>query len=32
LEEDLASEKIPHGVKETVKKYFLSLGVGEERK
>jgi hypothetical protein len=32
LEEDLASEKIPHGVKETVKKYFLSLGMGEEKK
>jgi hypothetical protein len=31
LEEDLASEKIPHGVKETVKKYFLSLGMGEEK-
>ena len=31
-EEDLASEKIPPGLKETVRKYFLSLGVGEEKK
>ena len=31
-EEDLASEKIPPGLKETVRKYFLSLGMGEEKK
>jgi hypothetical protein len=31
-EEDLAAEKIPPGLKETVRKYFLSLGMGEERK
>lgn len=31
-EEDLASEKIPPGLKETVRKYFLSLGTGEEKK
>ena len=31
-EEDLASEKIPPGLKETVRKYFLSLGMTEEKK
>jgi hypothetical protein len=31
-EEDLASEKIPEGLKETIRKYFLSLGKGEKRK
>ena len=32
VEEELASEKIPPGLKETVKKYFLSLGMKEENK
>ena len=31
-EAELASEKIPQGLKETVKKYFLSLGMTEEKK
>lgn len=31
VEEDLASEKIPPPLKETVKKYFLSLGMTEEK-
>lgn len=31
-EEDLASEKIPEGLKETIRKYFLSLGKTEEKK
>ncbi len=31
-EEDLASEKIPPGLKETVRKYFLSLGMTEQKK
>ena len=29
-EEELASEEIPEGLKEVVKKYFLSLGMGEK--
>lgn len=32
IEEDLASEKIPPALKETVKKYFLSLGMEEGKK
>ena len=32
VEEDLASEKIPQEMKETVKKYFLSLGMEEGKK
>lgn len=31
VEEDLASEKIPQEMKETVKKYFLSLGLEEKK-
>ncbi len=31
VEEDLAAEKIPPALKETVKKYFLSLGMTEEK-
>lgn len=31
-EEDLASEKIPEGLKETIRKYFLSLGKAGEKK
>lgn len=31
-EEDLASERIPEGLKETVRKYFLSLGKAEKQK
>jgi hypothetical protein len=31
-EEDLASEKIPEGLKETIRKYFLALGKAEKRK
>jgi len=31
-EEDLASEKIPEGLKDTVRKYFLSLGKSEKQK
>jgi hypothetical protein len=32
MEEELASERIPDGLKEAVKKYFLSLGMAEEKK
>jgi hypothetical protein len=32
VEEDLAAEKIPPALKETVKKYFLSLGMTEGKK
>lgn len=31
-EEELASEQIPAGLKETIKRYFLSLGMTEEKK
>ena len=31
-EEELASERIPEGLKETIRKYFLSLGMTEEKK
>ena len=31
-EEDLASEKIPEGLKDTIRKYFLSLGKAEKQK
>jgi hypothetical protein len=31
VEEDLAAEKIPPALKETVKKYFLSLGMAEKK-
>ena len=31
-EEDLASEKIPEGLKDTIRKYFLSLGKTEKQK
>jgi hypothetical protein len=30
-EEELASEKIPEGLKETVRRYFLSLGAGPNK-
>lgn len=30
-EEELASEKIPEGLKETIKNYFLSLGMAERK-
>ncbi|TAK04393.1 hypothetical protein EPO44_06945 [bacterium] len=30
-EEDLASEQIPEGLRETIKRYFLSLGVSESK-
>lgn len=30
-EEELASEKIPAGLKETIKSYFLSLGMAEKK-
>ena len=31
-EEDLASERIPEGLKETIKRYFLSLGLTESKR
>lgn len=31
-EEELASEQIPEGLRETIKRYFLSLGVSESKK
>jgi hypothetical protein len=31
MESDLASEEIPQELKETIKKYFLSLGVAKEK-
>ena len=31
-EEELASERIPEALRETVKKYFLSLGMSERKK
>jgi len=31
-EEELAAEKIPDGLKETIKRYFLSLGMTEDKK
>jgi len=31
-EEDLASESIPEGLKDAIKRYFLSLGMSEEKK
>ncbi|MGH7773041.1 MAG: hypothetical protein ACREQA_12505 [Candidatus Binatia bacterium] len=31
-EEELASERIPEGLKETIRNYFLSLGMAEEKK
>jgi len=31
-EEDLASENIPEGLKDAIKRYFLSLGMSEEKK
>lgn len=30
-EKELASEKIPEGLKETVRRYFLSLGAGPNK-
>lgn len=32
MEEELASEQIPEGLKEMVKRYFLSLGFSESKK
>lgn len=31
-EEELASERIPEGLKETIKRYFLSLGLSESKR
>lgn len=32
VEEDLASERIPEGLRDAIKSYFLSLGMSEEKK
>jgi len=31
-EQDLNSERVPEGLKETIKNYFLSLGGSEDKK